>query len=204
MTKCLLGCTCGHHSAKQSKCVEGCTCKRHTNSGAPKGECRPGCRCSRHPCPEGCTRHKHIPPPYEERVAKFWGRFRREGACLIWTGSGAKENGKRYGEIQWEGKSPGTPTGTHVVAFILSYGPVPDGKEVCHTRDCTSKLCGEPTHLYAGTRKENMEDCTAMGRQGNHANKTMNTERSMKMLEARRLKFDEKRKQGIPLRRTKS
>src|SRR5262245_39423757 len=35
-----------------------------------------------------------------------------------------------------------------------------------HTRECTSKLCCNPNHLYAGTNKDNNDDEVALGRQG--------------------------------------
>ncbi len=50
-----------------------------------------------------------------------------------------------------------------MIAFELSHGQVPPGKEVCHTRECATKVCGRPEHLYAGTRAENVRDAQAAG-----------------------------------------
>lgn len=44
----------------------------------------------------------------------------------------------------------------HVVAFEVVHGPLPPGKEVCHT--CDVGNCANPDHVWAGTHKENMKD----------------------------------------------
>lgn len=180
------GCTCGHHTMRNPKCVVGCTCRRHS-----RRRCQPGCTCGHHS-------YRPKPIPYEQKVSRFWSKCRREGACLLWTGAGSRGKGNGYGCMKWAGKM----RNTHVIAFLLSHGPVPDGKEVCHTRNCTSKLCCEPTHLYAGTRSENVRDSIAIGTFGDRSNNNMTPERSRQMLEARRFRFEEKRRLGIPLRRS--
>lgn len=43
--------------------------------------------------------------------------------------------------------------GVHVAAFILTYGPVPDGREIDHT--CDNPICCNPAHLRAATHAEN-------------------------------------------------
>lgn len=50
----------------------------------------------------------------------------------------------------------------HRVAYILANGPVPAGMKVCHS--CDNPVCCNPKHLWAGTNKENMEDCSNKGR----------------------------------------
>ena len=40
--------------------------------------------------------------------------------------------------------------------------PVQKGMDACHT--CDVRDCVNPNHLYEGTRKQNMADCTARGR----------------------------------------
>lgn len=40
--------------------------------------------------------------------------------------------------------------------------PVAKGMDACHT--CDNRACVNPDHLYEGTRKQNMADCTERGR----------------------------------------
>jgi hypothetical protein len=77
---------------------------------------------------------------------RFWERAQPDGDCLIWTGA---KNPKGYG------LSRGTLA--HRVAYELTVGPVPEGKEldhaICHRRDCIAVK-----HLQVVTRKENTEN----------------------------------------------
>lgn len=50
----------------------------------------------------------------------------------------------------------------HRFAYELFYGPVPCGLDVCHA--CNNPNCVNFSHLYAGTRKQNMEQAQRQGR----------------------------------------
>jgi hypothetical protein len=81
--------------------------------------------------------------------------IRQEQGCLLWQGS--LDNGG-YGTIQIAGKV----IKTHRAAWEAAYGPVPPGLKVCHR--CDVRSCIEPTHLWLGTQRENMQDAGAKGR----------------------------------------
>lgn len=96
----------------------------------------------------------------------FWSKVDKSGgpdACWPWKGA---ERGKGYGMVKVAGK----PRHAHRVALEYKLGrPIAEGLMACHTRNCTTRLCCNPAHLYEGTAKQNAADTTAMGRHNTEA-----------------------------------
>lgn len=92
---------------------------------------------------------------------RFWSRVQvpyTDGGCWGWKG-GAKSN---YASLAIP-LHAGEDLYGHVFSFFLHNGRWPDeGKIVCHTRDCTSKECCNPEHLYEGTHHTNAQDREAV------------------------------------------
>lgn len=102
----------------------------------------------------------------QEIINRFWKNVDKNGPipehvpylgnCWEWKGRQAK---KQYGNISINGK----PIYSHRVSYMIHY-PDEDieNLNICH--HCDNRACIRPTHLFAGTQKDNMKDCSLKGR----------------------------------------
>lgn len=90
---------------------------------------------------------------------RFWSHVEKLGLddCWLW-GAARLPNG--YGKLNRSGKM----WLAHRYAYSLMIGTIPSGLHVCH--HCDNRLCVNPTHLFVGSRSDNIQDMLRKGRGG--------------------------------------
>jgi DNA-binding CsgD family transcriptional regulator len=87
---------------------------------------------------------------------RFWSKVERHPTeCWEWRGH--RDRGG-YGSFSIDGKE----RIAHRVAWRETRGYIPDGLHVCH--HCDNRGCVRPSHLFLGTRSDNMRDMVQKGR----------------------------------------
>jgi predicted XRE-type DNA-binding protein len=97
-----------------------------------------------------------LSPTFEKR---FWEKvfiMPYDRGCWLWV---AYTDPNGYGQMGSIGRKL---IRSHVASWVLTFGPVPKGKCVCHT--CDNPPCCNPSHLWLGTKDENFDDMRRKGR----------------------------------------
>lgn len=92
----------------------------------------------------------------------FWTRVQenQETGCWEWQGSRNVKSG--YGYLTAYAVFGRLPQPCHRVAWILTFGEIPDDLWVLH--QCDNPPCVNPAHLFLGTVQDNATDKMAKGR----------------------------------------
>ena len=108
-------------------------------------------------CSAACQ-SSHFSHLAEARLeSRFWSNVRRgsEEDCWPWIGRRITHG---YGVFDWGGK----PCIASRMAFEFANNLSPGDLFVCHK--CDNPPCCNPSHLFLGTQKDNMQDCARKGR----------------------------------------
>lgn len=131
-----------------------------TNSLSPS-LCKCGCGrevpLSRHPYRKAKYINGHNRNSNRPTEERFWEKVDKRTPDECWDWMGATD-GYGYGRF-WDGKRV---IGAHQFVYILTYGSTPNNLWKLHK--CDRPICCNPSHLFAGTNSDNMQDMVAKDR----------------------------------------
>lgn len=78
--------------------------------------------------------------------------------CWLWRGTLTSNNSKKaYGWVDVKGSKL-----AHRYSYAITCGEIPEGMNILHK--CDNHICVNPNHLFVGTQKDNVADCTLKNR----------------------------------------
>jgi len=89
---------------------------------------------------------------------RFWDKVDVREVNECWEWLAYKDGYSGYGQFGIHGRK----WQAHRVAWILTYGPIPEGLHCCH--HCDNPGCVNPYHLFLGTNRDNHLDAVRKGR----------------------------------------
>ena len=92
---------------------------------------------------------------FEER---FWSKVDKKGEDECWEWIGARHHKRGYGQFLYYDRV----VSAHIVSYIIAYGNVINGLDVCHK--CDNVACVNPNHLFLAIHFNNMWDMVSKGR----------------------------------------
>lgn len=91
-------------------------------------------------------------------LERFFRKVNKTSSCWEWT---AAKSPKGYGYFN-AGVGVDDVWMAHRYSYLVHYKNDPGEYYVCHT--CDNPGCVNPSHLFLGTQKDNMQDCLRKGR----------------------------------------
>lgn len=97
---------------------------------------------------------------------RFWPKVDIHGPDDCWSWLASRRTGSDYGQFVdtyiENGKRVQKFYAAHRLSWILTHGPIPD--RLCVLHRCDNPLCVNPSHLFLGTNKDNVDDMKKKGR----------------------------------------
>jgi len=104
------------------------------------------------------SRHEH--KKMEEKFLANFNNTENPISCWIWQGT---KTSRGYGSMGWRENNKIVTITAHRFAWeYYNKDKIPQGLLICH--HCDNPLCVNPSHLFLGTAKDNIQDCMQKGR----------------------------------------